>query len=109
MTLDTIKTNIDRKIEKMIKQDSRTLPEIARQLVNTKKSFIDMLNAGTDTNTRAHMMKMYIEFSDKRISDLEFIENNLITKQYFAGMSDEYFFSLMQFRDKVSKDVIDAN
>ena len=109
MTLETIKTNIDRKIERMIKQESKTLPEIARQLVNTKESFKDLLGADTNSSTRTHMMKMYIDFSDKRIVDLEYIEDSLVPNKYFAGASEEYLFKLMQFRDKVSKDVIDAN
>ena len=109
MTLETIKTNIDRKIERMIKQESKTLPDIAKQLVNTKDSFKDLLNADTNTTTRTHMMKMYIDFSDKRIVDLEFIEDRLVPNEYFAGCSDEHLFKLMQFRDKVSKDAIDAN
>lgn len=109
MTLETIKQNIDRKIERMISQESKTLPDIARQLLITKDNFKRLLAADTNSSPRTHMMNMYIDFSEKRLKDLQFIEEKLVPCHFFAGSTDVHMLKLIQLRDKVSKDAIDAS
>ena len=109
MTLETIKKNIDSKIERFIKVDRKPLADIARQMVLTKDNFKKLLEADVNSSTRTHMMQMYIDFAEKRVKDMEFIENRLAKLKFFAGASEEQFFKLIQFRDKVSHDVIQSS
>jgi len=106
MTLETIKVNIDKKIEKMIDTENKTLPEVARQLYNTKENFKRILEADADSSPKNHMMTMYIDHAEKRVKDFRFIQETLVTKEYFAGSSDLKLFKLLKFRDNVSKDVL---
>ena len=108
MTLETIRGNIDRKIERFIKQEGKTLSEIKNQLIITKNNFEKLLNADVNSSARLHMMTMYIAFSEKRIKDFEYAELELSNNYFFAGASDENLFKLIQLRDKVSQDVLES-
>jgi hypothetical protein len=92
----------------MIKEENRTLPEIAKQLLITKDNFKKLLSADTNSSARTHMMHMYIDFSEKRIDDLKFIEDKFIGNRFFAGSTEEYLFKVIQLRDKVSQDVLES-
>ncbi len=108
MTLETIKINVDRKIEKMIDTEGRTLSEVTKQLNNVKDNFQKLLEADTNASPRNSMIQMYIDHSAKRANDFNFVEQKLITNEYFGGCSDVMFFKLLKFRDKVSSDVFVA-
>jgi predicted XRE-type DNA-binding protein len=108
MTLETIRGNIDRKIDRLIKQENKSLEEVNRLLIITKNNFEKLLNADVNSSARLHMMTMYVAFSEKRIKDFQYVSDYLSTCSFFAGASDENMFKLIKFRDKVSQDVIES-
>jgi hypothetical protein len=105
MTLETIKINVDRKIEKMIDTEKRSISEVAKQLKNVRENFKKILEADTNSSPRNSMITMYIDQSEKRIKDFEFADVKLSNNEYFAGADDLTLFKLIKFRDKVSSDV----
>ena len=74
MTLETIKINVDRKIEKMIDTENRTLPEVTKNLMNVNDNFQKILEADTNASPRNSMIQMYIDHSVKRVNDFLFIQ-----------------------------------
>jgi hypothetical protein len=54
------------------------------------------------------MLTQYIAFSEKRIRDIEFVDD-IVTNKFFAGITDIDAFKLIKLRDKVSQDVIEGN
>lgn len=108
MNIETIKGNINRKIERYIKDDNLTFPEIAEKLTITRDNFQKLLDSDVNSSARLHMLTQYIAFSEKRIKDIEFIED-IVSNKFFAGITDMDIFKLIKLRDKVSQDVIEGN
>ena len=106
MTLDSIKSNIDRKIENFIKE-GLALDEIASKLTATKTNFEKLLAADVNSSARTHMMTMYCSFAEKRIKDIDFAIKRWSNCYFFAGITEPDLFKLVKFRDKVSQDVLD--
>ncbi len=105
MTLETIKTNVDHKIEKFLDTENKTLPYISKKLGDVVDAFQKMLEIDDNSSAKNAMIQMYVDHSIKRIKDFEFVEHHLIEDEYFAGSTDLKFFNLIKFRDKVSSDV----
>lgn len=105
MTLETIKVNIDRKIEKMIDTESKTMPDVTERLRNVTDNFQKILDADTNSSPKNYMIQMYIDHSHKRVKDFELVQNKLSRDEYFAGCTDHMFFKLLKFRDRISADV----
>jgi uncharacterized protein (DUF2344 family) len=106
MTLESIKGNIDRKIESFIKE-GLSLEEIAKKLANTKANFEKLLAADVNSSARTHMMTMYCSFAEKRIKDIEFAIKRWTNCYFFAGITEPDLYKLIKLRDKVSQDVLD--
>jgi hypothetical protein len=106
MTLDSIKGNIDRKIENFIKE-GLSLEEITKKLTSTKTNFEKLLAADVNSSARTHMMTMYCSFANKRISDIDFAIKRWSNCYFFAGITEPDLYKLIKFRDKVSQDVLD--
>ena len=106
MTIESIKNNIDRKIENFIKE-GLSLEEIAVKLGATKTNFQKLLLADVNSSARTHMMTMYVTFAEKRIKDIEFANKRWSGCYFFAGITDPDLFKLIKLRDKVSQDVLD--
>ena len=88
--------------------ENRTLPEVTKQLKNVKENFQKILDADTNASPRNSMIQMYIDHSAKRVTDFTFVEQQLISDEYFAGCTDMMFFKLLKFKDRVSSDVAEA-
>jgi hypothetical protein len=108
MNIETIKGNINRKIERYLKDDNLTFPEIAQKITTTKDNFQKLLDSDVNSSARLHMLTQYIAFSEKRIRDIEFVDD-IVTNKFFAGITDIDAFKLIKLRDKVSQDVIEGN
>lgn len=107
-SFDTIKGNIDRKIENLIINEKLTIRSIIDRLTITKNNFEKLLLADVNSSARLHMMTMYIEYSKKRVNDLIFADTDLSNSYFFAGISDLQLFKLLKLRDKVSQDVLES-
>jgi hypothetical protein len=103
MNIETIKGNINRKIERYLKDDNLTFPEIAQKITTTKDNFQKLLDSDVNSSARLHMLTQYIAFSD-----IEFVDD-IVTNKFFAGITDIDAFKLIKLRDKVSQDVIEGN
>jgi len=77
MTLETIRNNIDTKIKKMY-GEGRTLTEIKVNLSGTTINFKTLLETHTIGTPSNKMITMYIEQAEKRIKDLDFINDAYI-------------------------------
>lgn len=108
MTLDSIKNNIDRKVENFIRE-GLSLEEIANKLTTTKANFEKLLAADVNSSARTHMMNIYCSFSEKRIKDIDFAIKRWSNSYFLAGITEPDLFKLIKFRDKVSQDVLDMD
>ena len=110
MNIETIKGNINRKIEGYLKEQDLTFQEIMVKLTTTRNNFQKLLNSDVNnTPARLLMLNQYIAFSEKRIQDIEFAENVILTNKFFAGITDMDVFKLLKLRDKVSQDALEAS
>ena len=108
MTIETIKSTVDRKINRYLNAECKTINEVIDLLTESKEKFGKMLNADINLSTKTHMIKTYISFLDKRLNDFKYFKDYLSGLQFFAGASDENIFNLIKFRDKVSQDVLES-
>ena len=71
MTFDTVKINIDKKVDKMLRY-GRTVDAVIQRIEATKEGFIRLLgnDAPLQVSERNKMCKMYIEYSDTKIKDM---------------------------------------
>lgn len=107
MTIETIKASIDRKIDRYLKDDDLTFPEIVLKLESTIENFKKLQLADSNSEARKLMLTQYIAFSKKRIGDIEFASMELTNNSFFGGITDIDLMKLIRLRDKVSQDVIE--
>lgn len=107
MTIETIKASIDRKIDRYLKDDDLTFPEIVLKLESTIENFKKLQLADSNSEARKLMLTQYIAFSKKRIGDIEFASMELTNNSFFCGITDIDLMKLIRLRDKVSQDVIE--
>lgn len=107
MTLETIKASIDRKIDRYLKEEDLTFPEIITKLESTIENFKKLQSADSNNDARKLMLAQYIAFSKKRISDIQFAYMDLADNSYFSGICDTDLMKLIRLRDKVSQDVLE--
>lgn len=108
MKSETIKNNIDRKIERFLKEENLEIAEIVPKLELTRDNLKKILTADTNSSARNHMISMYTAFSDKRIQDLQWAVDELSTNIFFAGIDDLNLFNLIRLRDKISQNALDS-
>lgn len=112
MNLDTVKSNINRKIDKLMK-DGLTLVDIKENLSKSKMYFKKMMDADIDANSiysgRKALITMYVNLCSKRIDDITFATEKLAFIEFLAGVNDEDLYNLIKLRDKVSQDVIEMD
>jgi len=107
MTLETIKSSIDRKIDKLLKDENLTFTEVINKLESTINNFQKLYEADSNSDARKLMLAQYIAFSRKRIGDMEFANLNLENNSFFAGASEIDLMKLIRLRDKVSLDALE--
>ena len=108
MNVDNIKANVDRKIERQMKDENLTLEEIAVKLKATVAYFNRILSSDVNSETRRHMITIYNALSSKRMRDIEWATTSLGDNKFFAGIKNEKLFKLVKLRDKVSQDALEA-
>lgn len=108
MNIESIKNNVDRKIERFLKDDKLSFSEIITKLNTTSENFKKLLSADTNSSARKHMITAYNAFSEKRMNDIQWAVEHLGDNNFFAGISDEDLFKLIKLRDKISQDVLEA-
>lgn len=108
MNNETIKNNIDRKIDRFLNDDKLSFDKIIDKLQTTSDNFKKLLDTDTNSSVRKHMITTYNVFSEKRISDLNWVKEKIINAEFFAGISDIDAFKLVKLRDKISQDVLEA-
>lgn len=108
MNIETIKTNINRKIERYIKEDKLSFAEIIDKLAETRDNFQKILDTDNEYSKRKEMISKYIAFSEKRIKDIETMSINIMSNEFFSGISDLDVFNLIKLRDKISQEVIEG-
>jgi len=107
MTLETIKSSIDRKIDKLLKDENLTFTEVINKLESTINNFQKLYEADSNSDARKLMLAQYIAFSRKRIGDIEFAQLNLENNSFFAGASEIDLIKLIRLRDKISLDSLE--
>ena len=80
MTFATIKTNIDRKVERMLGVEGQSVDFVINSIEATKANFEQLLTVENYSEGRTHMMKMYLDYSDTKLKDMETL-NNYIKSQ----------------------------
>ena len=108
MNIETIKASVDRKIDRYLKDEDLTFPEITERLEATIDNFTKLLNADANSEARKYMLSKYISFSKKRINDIDFGMNSIAGNEFFAGITDADLIKLIRLKDKISQDVLEG-
>jgi len=108
MNVDNIKANVDRKIERQMRDQNLSLDDIALKLKATVVYFNKMLSSDVNSDTKRHLIASYNAISAKRIKDIEWVNETILGNKFFAGIKDAKLFKLIQLRDKVSQDALEA-
>ena len=108
MNVDNIKANVDRKIERQMRDQNLSLDDVALKLKATVAYFKKMLSSDVNSETKGHLISAYNAISAKRAKDIEWANETIVGSKFFAGINDTKLFKLIQLRDKVSQDALEA-
>ena len=77
MTFETIKNNIDKKVERILTTGS--VDDAIININSTCNAFKNIINQGV-SGDRKHMIDMYIEYSGEKLKDLETLNKYIETQ-----------------------------
>ena len=80
MTEQTIRINIDRKVERML-TEGKSVDNVISQIKSTKDNFTKLLIMDTNSAQRTNLMKMYLDYSEVKLKDMITLKEYIQSEQ----------------------------